>query len=209
MPTVPEDSNSIEYDVFVFYPDYTLGPFITKETSYTFTFLNAHSTGGIRIEVEAVGIIKAGPYEYYRRSETSETIWSPTPTPTVTPYPSENDIRAAVADHTDEVEILDIRIGDGDAKIEYKFISWFAVPNEAIAEEVAFNVICAVRAYHPEEIPYELQLVGQGWHEDEYGRNFEIPTVEIHIPAVAVNLINCDSKPTRVDWEKIASFYEM
>lgn len=209
MPTVPDDSSSIEYDVFVFYPDSTSGPFITADTSYNFSFLNAHGAGGIRISVEAVGAIKIGPYEYYRRSGPSDTAWSPTPMPTVTPYPSENDIRAAVAVYAAEVEILEIHIGDYIANIEYKFISWLAVPNEAIAEEAAFKVICAVRKHHPEQIPYEMQLVGQGWHEDEYGRNFTIPTVELHIPAFAVNRINCESKPERVDWRKIASFYDL
>ena len=209
MPTSPEDSNSVEYDVFVFYPDSVSGPFITNDTSYTFSFLNAHNSGGIRIEVEAVGIIKIGPYEYYRRSGVVNTAWSPTPAPTVTPYPSAEDIRAAVSEYADEVDILDIQIGGDVAIIEYKFISWLAVPNEDIAEEAAFKVICAVRVYHPEEVPYELQLVGQGWHEDEYGRNFTIPTVSLHIPAQAVNLINCDSKPERVDWKEIASLYEL
>ena len=209
MPTVPEDSKSIEYDILVFYPDSSSGPFITSDTSYIFSFLNAHSTGGIRIEVEAVGTIKIGPYEYYRRSGISETTWSPTPVPTTTPYPSENDIRRAVNAHAEEVEILDVRISGGAARIEYKFISWLAIPNEDIAEEAAFKVICAVRAQHSEEIPYELQLVGQGWHEDEYGRNFTIPTVELHIPALAVNRINCESKPERVDWKRIASVYDL
>ncbi len=209
MPTVPVDNNSIEYDVFVFYPDSVLGPFITEDTSFMFSFLNAHNTGGIRIEVEAVGIIEIGPYKYYRRSGISETTWSPTPVPTVTPYPSEKDIRRAVADKADEVDILDVRISDDVAEIEYKFISWLAVPNEDIAEEAAFKVICAVRTHHPEEIPYELQLIGQGWHEDEYGRNFTIPAVQLHISAQAVNLINCDSKPERVDWKEIALLYDM
>lgn len=209
MPTEPSDENRIEYDILVFYPDSALGPFITSDSSYTFSFLNAHSTSGIRIEVEAVGVIKIGPYEYYRRSGVSETYWSPTPVPTVTPYPSESDIMSAVDNEAGEVEILDVRISDGVAEIEYKFVSWLAVPNEDIAEEAAFKVICAVRAHHPEEIPYELQLVGQGWHEDEYGRNFTIPTVELHIPALAVNRINCDSKPERVDWQKIASNYDL
>ncbi|MDE2638698.1 MAG: hypothetical protein OXI30_20210 [Chloroflexota bacterium] len=208
MPTDPQDTNSVEYDILVFYPDTVSGPFITNDTFYTFAFLNAHSTSGIRIGVEAVGVIKIGPYEYYRRSGSTYTTWSPTPMPTVTPYPSENDIRVAVSSHADEVDILDIGISDGTARIEFKFISWLAVPNEDIAEEAAFKVICAVRAHHPEEIPYELQLVGQGWHEDEYGRNFTIPTVELHIPALAVNRINCESKPERVDWRLIASFYD-
>jgi len=209
MPADPQDTNSVEYDILVFYPDAVSGPFITNETFYTFSFLNAHSTSGIRIGVEAVGVIRIGPFEYYRRSGSAYTTWSPTPMPTVTPYPSENDIRDAVSYHADEVEILNIRISDGIAKIEYKFISWLAVPNEDIAEEAAFKVICAVRAHHPEEIPYELQLVGQGWHEDEYGRNFTIPTVKLHIPALAVNRINCESKHERVDWRQIASYYDL
>lgn len=209
MPTVPEDSNRIEYDILVYYADSTSGPFITGDTSYTFSFLNAHGTGGITIEMEAVGIFKIGPYEYYRRSGIAETNWSPTPMPTVTPYPSESDIRVAIANHASEVEILNVNISGHVAKIEYKFISWLAVPNEDIAEDAAFKVTCALRRHHPDRIPYELQLVGQGWHEDEYGRNFTIPAVELHLPSLAVNRINCDSRPERVDWEAIASFYDL
>ncbi len=209
MPTRPGDSNTIKYDILVIYPDSTSGPFTTQDTSYTFPFLNAHSTGGIRVEVEAVGIIRVGPYDYDRRSGSAETTWSPTPTPTVTPYPSEDDIWTAVADHADAVDILQVSIRDNVAKIDYKFISWLAVPNEDIAEEAAFKIICALRQYHPRAIPYELQLVGQGWHEDEYGRNFTVPTVELHIPAPAVNDINCESEPERIDWQKIASFYDL
>ena len=209
MPTTPEDINSIEYDIFVIYPESVSGPFITTDTSFTFSHLDAHSSGGIRIEVEAVGIIKIGPYEYYRRSGVAETSWSPTPMPTTTPFPSESDIRTAVSIYANELDILDVQIDGDAARIEYKFISWLAVPNEDIAEEAAFKVICAVRMYHPEQVPYELQLVGQGWREDEYGRNFTIPTVQIHIPARAANLINCESKPERVDWRQIASLYDL
>ena len=209
IPIAPEKTNAIAYEILVIYPDFRSGPFLAEDMSFTFPSLNAHDTGRISIEVNAVSTIIVGPYEYVRRSPTAKTHWTPTPTPTLIPNPNKSDIRAAVERYASEVEILNINISNNIANIEYKFISWLAVPNEDIAEEAAFKVICAIRRHHQKDIPHELQLLGQGFQEDEYGHRFTIPTVEIHIPSLAVNRINCNKKHFDIDWKKIASFYKL
>ncbi|MCY3867521.1 MAG: hypothetical protein OXG68_18965 [Chloroflexi bacterium] len=78
MPTKPSLSNKIEYEIIVKYPDNSMGPYITEEASYRFDYLNAESTGGVRISVKAVGIIRDGSNKYRYTGDVVETSWSPT-----------------------------------------------------------------------------------------------------------------------------------
>lgn len=78
MPTKPSLSNKIEYEIIVKYPDNSMGPYITEEASYRFDYLNAESTGGVRISVKAVGIIRDGSNEFRYIGDVVETSWSPT-----------------------------------------------------------------------------------------------------------------------------------
>lgn len=77
MPTKPSLNSRIEYEVFVIYPDKRMGPYNTDKTSYQFDYLNAESTGGVRIEVKAVGIIRDGSNEFRYTGGVVKTSWSP------------------------------------------------------------------------------------------------------------------------------------
>lgn len=77
MPDTPPHDNRIEYEIFVHYPDDSLGPYETENTSYQFDYLNADNTGGVRIEVKAVGIISDGSKEFRYTGGVEKTSWKP------------------------------------------------------------------------------------------------------------------------------------
>ena len=77
MPTSPTHESKIEYEIYVIYPDDSLGPYETEKTSYQFDYLNADNAGGVRIEVKAVGIIRDGSKEFRYISDVEETSWTP------------------------------------------------------------------------------------------------------------------------------------
>ena len=78
MPTKPSQKSTVEYQIFVHYPDNKMGPYKTDKTSYQFDYLNAQSTGGVRIEVAAVGTIRDGQNEFRYTADTVDTEWTPT-----------------------------------------------------------------------------------------------------------------------------------
>ena len=78
MPSEPSLESSIEYEIFVHYPDNSMGPYRTVETSYQFDYLNAHNAGGVRIEVAAVGTVLDGQNEFHFSADAVETAWAPT-----------------------------------------------------------------------------------------------------------------------------------
>ncbi len=65
-------------------------------------------------------------------------------------------IRSLVSRHTDDVRILDIKIANSATTIDYDLKPWPFVPNEQIANEVAFKIICAIR--NGQRIPNTLKL---------------------------------------------------
>lgn len=77
MPNIPPHDNRIVYEIFVHYPDDSLGPYKTENTSYQFDYLNADNTGGVRIEVKAVGAIRDESNEYHYTGGMVKTSWKP------------------------------------------------------------------------------------------------------------------------------------
>lgn len=77
MPNIPPYDNRIEYEIFVHYPDDSLGPYKTEQTSYQFDYLNADNSGGVRIELKAVGTIRDEDNEYYYTGGMLKTAWTP------------------------------------------------------------------------------------------------------------------------------------
>lgn len=77
MPTKPSFESRIEYEIIVNYPDNRMGPYTTEKTSYHFDFLNADNTGGVRIEVKAVGIIRDRNNEFRYTGGVVKTSWRP------------------------------------------------------------------------------------------------------------------------------------
>ena len=77
MPTKPSLWSKIEYEIFVIYPDNRMGPYSTEKTSYQFDYLNAENTGGVRIEVKAVGTIRDGNSEFRYPGGVVKTTWEP------------------------------------------------------------------------------------------------------------------------------------
>lgn len=76
MPTKPSFDSKIEYEIIVNYPDNRMGPYTTEKTSYHFDYLNADNTGGVRIEVKAVGVIRDGNNEYRYTGGMVQTSWT-------------------------------------------------------------------------------------------------------------------------------------
>ena len=78
MPTKPSFDSRIEYEIFVDYPDNRMGPYTTDKNSFHFDYLNADNTGGVRIEVKAVGTIRDGNNEFRYPGGIVKTTWTPT-----------------------------------------------------------------------------------------------------------------------------------
>lgn len=150
-------------------------------------------------------------------SEESAATSSSTSTGRATPTPSrsasstsafnEQSIRSQVNRYTDDIRILKISQRGNATSIEYDLKSWFLVPNESIAKEVVFKVICALR--RGGQIPHKLEFVGQGHFKSDVGRKFKSPSVEIHISANNANRIVCSGNNyTDINWRSLASFYK-
>ena len=137
---------------------------------------------------------------------------TPTPTNTFTPSPTpifdERAIRTAVNRYTSDIRILDVAFSGSNTTIEYDLRSWLFVPNETIAHEVIYKVICAIR--RRQNIPYKLKFIGQGHFKTEVGRKFTSPSVEIHITSSTANRISCSTSTDYSDirWRNVSSFYK-
>ena len=134
-----------------------------------------------------------------------------TPRPTATPQPvsslTASTIRSLVSRHTKDIRILDLDITSSATTIEYDLKPWPFVPNESIAEEVAFKIICALRK--GQQIPNTLKLIGQGHFKSDIGRKFKSPSVEIHIRASNANRIVCGGNDySDINWRSVSSVYK-
>ena len=145
----------------------------------------------------------------------SSTSSSTTSTRRATPTPARSSssafnvqtIRSRVNRYTDDIRILKISQRGNATSIEYDLKSWFLVPNESIAKEVVFKVICALR--RGGQIPHKLEFVGQGNFKSDVGRKFRSPSVEIHISASNANRIVCSGNNyTDINWRSLSSFYK-
>ncbi len=120
---------------------------------------------------------------------------------------SASSIRSLVSRHTEDIRILDIEIGATATTIEYDLKPWPFVPNESIANEVAFKIICAIR--NGQDIPNTLKLIGQSHFKSDVGRKFTSPSVEIHISARNANRIVCRGNSySDINWRSLASLYK-
>ena len=120
---------------------------------------------------------------------------------------NEQIIRSLVSRHTDDIRILKITQSGGATSIEYDLKPWPFVPNEQIAHEVLFKMICALR--RGGQIPHKLEFVGQGHFKSDVGRKFKSPSVEIHISANNANRIVCSGNNyTDINWRSLASRYK-
>ena len=134
---------------------------------------------------------------------------------TATPSPvsrSESDwtvstIRSLVSRHTKDIRILDIEIASNSTTIEYDLKPWPFVPNESIANEVAFKIICVLRK--GQQISNTLKFIGQGRFKSDIGRKFKSPSVEIHISARNANRLICSGNDhSDIDWRSVSSLYK-
>ena len=136
-------------------------------------------------------------------TSTSVRRATPTPTPTLDPRA----IRTLIARHTDDIRILDLATSASATTIEYDLKPWPFVPNESIANEVAFKIICAIRNGQP--IPNALKFIGHTHFKSEVGRKFTGPSVEMHISANNANRIVCrGNDPSDINWRRLASRYK-
>lgn len=142
-------------------------------------------------------------------SSTTTSARRATPTPARSSSSAFNGqtIRSQVSRYTDDIRILKISQRGSTTSIEYDLKSWFLVPNESIAKEVVFKMICALR--RGGQIPHKLEFVGQGNFKSDVGRKFRSPSVEIHISAINANRIVCSGNNyTDINWRSLSSFYK-
>ena len=140
-----------------------------------------------------------------RRISTSSTR------PTATPQPSTDlssrAIRTLITRHTDDIRILDIETAASATTIEYDLKPWPFVPNESIANEVVFKIICALR--RGQQIPKKLNFIGHTHFKSEVGRKFTGKSVEIHISANNANRIVCAGNDhSDINWRSVSSLYK-
>ena len=139
--------------------------------------------------------------------ETTSAASTPTPARSAASAFNVQTIRSRVNRYTDDIRILKITQRGSTTSIEYDLKSWFLVPNESIAKEVVFKVICALR--RGGQIPHKLEFVGQGNFKSDVGRKFRSPSVEIHISASNANRIVCSGNNyTDINWRSLSSFYK-
>ena len=130
---------------------------------------------------------------------------------TATPRPSAgldtSAIRSLVSRHTDNIRLLDIDISARVTAIEFDLKPWPFVPNESIANEVAFKIICAIRK--SQRLPNTLKLLGQSHFKSDIGRKFTAPSVEIHISAQNANRLICAGNDySDINWRGVSSRYK-
>ena len=143
------------------------------------------------------------------RTTTASTRATPTPARSASSASAFNEqtIRSRVSRYTDDIRILKISQRGGATSIEYDLKPWPFVPNEQIAHEVLFKMICALR--RGGQIPHKLEFVGQGHFTSDIGRKFRSPSVEIHISANNANRIVCGGNNyTDINWRSLASRYQ-
>ena len=161
---------------------------------------------------EADGDIMTLPVTDGTTTTTASRASTPRSTPTPTPQPTTSSIdartiRTLVSRHTKDIRILDITIASRATTIEYDLKPWPFVPNEQIADEVAFKVICAIR--NGQRIPNTLRLIGQSHFKSDVGRRFKSPSVEIHISAANANRVVCRGNDAAdINWRSLATRYK-
>ena len=133
-----------------------------------------------------------------------------TPTPSRSSSSSsafnEQSIRSQVNRYTDDIRILKISQSGSTTEIEYDLKPWPFVPNEQIAHEVLFKMICALR--RGGQIPHKLEFTGQGHFKSDVGRKFKSPSVEIHISANNANRVICSGNTySDINWRSLAAHY--
>ena len=129
-----------------------------------------------------------------------------TPRSTSTSW-SSSTVRSLVSRHTEDIRILDIEIASNATTIEYDLKPWPFVPNETIANEVAFKIICAIR--NGQDIPNTLKFIGQSHFKSDVGRKFTSPSVELHISARNANRIVCRGNSySDINWRSLSSQYK-
>ena len=144
-----------------------------------------------------------------RTTTTSTGRATPTPSRSTssTSAFSEQSIRSRVNRYTDDIRILKITQSGSTTEIEYDLKPWPFVPNEQIAHEVLFKVICALR--RGGQIPHKLEFTGQGHFKSDVGRKFKSPSVEIHISANNANRVICSGNSySDINWRSLASRYK-
>lgn len=166
-------------------------------------FRNVADVGNVSVKLmleEVFGVCKS---EKAAASQPTSSRATPTPEPSL----DARTIRSLVNRHTKDIRILDLEIASNAITIEYDLKPWPFVPNEMIAEEVTFKVICAIRK--GERIPKTLKLIGQGHFKTDMGRKFKSPSVEIHISASKANQLVCRGNSySDIKWRRVASRYK-
>jgi len=116
-------------------------------------------------------------------------------------------IRSLVTRHTKDIRILDVEAASNSITIEYDLKPWHFVPNELIAEEVTFKIICALRK--GEQISKNLKFIGQGRFKTDLGRKFKSPSVEIHISANTASQLVCQGNSySDINWRRVSTVYK-
>lgn len=130
------------------------------------------------------------------------------PTSTAQPSLSASTIRSLVNRYTKDIRILKLDVGPTSITLEYDLKPWHFVPNQSIAEEVAFKVICAIRK-GGKKFPSTIKFTGQGRFKTDLGRKFKSPSVEIHIRANTANEVVCQGNSySDINWRRVAIMYK-
>lgn len=169
-----------------------------------FLFRKVPNTGfvSVRRTLDEVFSMCAGDERAVSKSTTAR--------PTSTPQPSltASTIRSLVNRHTKDIRILKLDVGATSITLEYDLKPWHFVPNQSIAEEVTFKVICAIRK-GGKKFPSTIKFIGQGRFKTDLGRKFKSPSVEMHIRASTANEIVCQGNSySDINWRRVASTYK-
>ncbi|MCY4062611.1 MAG: hypothetical protein OXG53_09615 [Chloroflexi bacterium] len=124
----------------------------------------------------------------------------PAPTPSL-----ESTVRSLVRMRYPKIDIRSVE-DEGDAVlVAYNFHPWMVVPNELIAQEVVYKILCSIRR----TMKKDLEFRGHVRMTDDYGRRSYPAHVSIHLRANTVQKIGCTGSDGWMDenWRRLADVH--
>jgi len=121
----------------------------------------------------------------------------PAPTPSL-----ESKVRPLIRARYPKIDIRSVEDKGDAVLIVYNFNPWMMVPNELIAQEVVYKILCSIRR----TVKKDLEFRGHVWMTDDYGRRSYPAHVSIHLRAGTVQKIGCTGGDgwTNVNWRRLA-----
>jgi len=117
----------------------------------------------------------------------------------------ESKVRSLVRMRYPKIDIRSVEDKGDAVLIAYDFHAWMVVPNELIAQEVVYKILCSIRR----TVKKDLEFRGHVRMTDDYGRRSYPAHVSIHLRASTVQKIGCTGGDGWMDvnWRRLADVH--